>query len=60
MDDNQTSTVKKWVLPVEKVYENYFVSFPDDLLEVANLKEGDEIEWIDRGDGSYLFKKVNG
>jgi hypothetical protein len=55
--------VKKWVLPVEEVKdldtdENvYCVSFPDDLLEAANLKEGDLIEWVDQGDGSYLLKK---
>jgi bifunctional DNA-binding transcriptional regulator/antitoxin component of YhaV-PrlF toxin-antitoxin module len=55
--------VKKWVLPVEetKIEETdeieYFISFPDDLLEAANLNEGDQIEWVDRGDGSFLLKK---
>ena len=56
--------VKKWVLPVEetKIAETdeteYFVSFPDDLLEAADLKEGDQVEWVDKGDGSYLLRKV--
>ena len=56
--------VKKWILPVEetKVAETdeteYFVSFPDDLLEAAKLKEGDQVEWVDQGDGSYLLRKV--
>jgi hypothetical protein len=51
--------VKRWVLPVESnSSEEYFVSFPDDLLEAANLKEGDQVEWVDQGDGSYLLKKV--
>ena len=56
--------VKKWVLPVEEAKDvdtdktDYFVTFPDDLLEAANLKEGDEIEWVDKGDGSYLLRKV--
>jgi hypothetical protein len=56
--------VKKWVLPVEECKDadtdetEYFVSFPDDLLEAADLKEGDKVEWIDNGDGSYLLKKV--
>jgi hypothetical protein len=53
---------KKWVLPVQQSYidglDDCFVYFPDDLLEAANLKEGDTIEWIDRGDDSYLLKKV--
>jgi hypothetical protein len=52
--------VTKWHLPVEvdEVNGEYFVSFPDDLLEAANLKEGDKVEWVDQGNGSYLLKKV--
>jgi hypothetical protein len=56
--------VKKWQLPVEEVKDSdtdkieYFITFPDDLLEAANLEEGNQIEWIDQGDGSYILKKV--
>ena len=56
--------VNKWRLPVEEVENGdtmeteYFITFPDDLLEAANLKEGDSIEWVDQGNGSYLIKKV--
>ena len=46
--------VKKWVLPIDN---DGVVLFPDDLLEAANLKEGDSIDWVDNGDGSYLLKK---
>ena len=49
---------KKWTLPVEQIHDDYFISFPDDLLDAADLKEGDEVEWIDNGDGSYTLKKV--
>ena len=51
---------KKWELPVEADGSSgeYLVTFPDDLLEAADLKEGDTIEWVDQGDGSYLLKKV--
>jgi bifunctional DNA-binding transcriptional regulator/antitoxin component of YhaV-PrlF toxin-antitoxin module len=28
-------------------------------MEAANIKENDMVEWVDRGDGSYLLKKVN-
>jgi len=50
--------VIKWQLPVEQVHEEYFITFPDDLLEAANLKEGDDVEWVDRDDGSFLLQKV--
>jgi hypothetical protein len=54
--------VVKWQLPVQQKIEegidDYYVQFPDDLLEAANLKEGDVVNWIDRGDGSFELRKV--
>ena len=63
-DAAEKNKVKRWVLPVEEVEngdtgeQEYFITFPDDLLEAANLKEGDSVEYLDRGDGSYLLKKI--
>lgn len=52
--------VVKWQLPVEKhLSGEYFVIFPDDLLEAADLREGDTVEWIPNGSGSYTLRKVN-
>ena len=51
--------VVKWQLPVEvDASGEYFVTFPDDLLEAANLKEGDNVRWVDNGDGSYTITKI--
>jgi hypothetical protein len=56
--------VVKWQLPVEEGNDcitgeqEYFITFPDDLLEAANLKRGDDVEWVDRGDGSFLLYKT--
>ena len=54
--------VVKWVLPVQQKIEegidDYYVQFPDDLLEAANLKANDLVEWVDNLDGSYLLRKV--
>ena len=54
--------VVRWQLPVEVdgLTGDCLVQFPDDLLEAANLKEGDTVEWIDRGNGSFELRKVNG
>ena len=51
--------VVRWQLPVEEdtVNGEYFITFPDDLLEAANLKEGDDVEWIVNNDGSFILKK---
>ncbi len=55
--------VKRWILPVQQSSidgsEDYYVNFPDDLLEATNLKEGDMIEWVEQKDGSYLLKKYD-
>ena len=56
--------VLKWQLPVEEGTDcitgeqEYIITFPDDLLEAANLKQGDDVEWVDRGDGSFLLRKT--
>lgn len=56
--------VVKWRLPVEEVKDpdtdeiEYFITFPDDLLEAANLSPGDEVEWLDRSDGTFLLRKI--
>ena len=57
---NKEDKVKKWVLPVEVdgLTGDCFINLPDDLLEAANLKEGDYLEWVDCGDGTHLMKKV--
>jgi hypothetical protein len=56
--------VKKWILPVQETKDydtdeiEYFVVFPQDLLDAADLKEGDQVEWVDQGDGSFKIVKV--
>ena len=52
--------VKKWLLPVEVdgLSGECFVNLPDDLLEAAGMREGDQITWIDNGDGSFSFSKI--
>jgi hypothetical protein len=54
--------VSKWHLPVQVdgLTGECYIQLPDDLLEVANLKEGDQVEWIDRKDGSFEMRKVDG
>jgi hypothetical protein len=52
--------VVKWRLPVEMDGPSgeYFVTFPDDLMEVAELEEGNEVYWQDNGDGTFTLRKV--
>ena len=61
LSQQKEDKVVKWVLPVERKIEegidDYYIQFPDDLLEAANLKPGDEVYWVDQGDGSFLIRK---
>jgi hypothetical protein len=60
-NDVKDDKVVKWSLPVQVdgLTGECYVNFPDDLLEAANLKEGDMLEWVDNGNGSFTLKKVN-
>jgi len=53
--------VVKWQLPVEQDLgsDDYYITFPDDLLEAADLKEGDTVEWVDNNNGTYILRKTN-
>lgn len=57
-DKNTIAPLKKWVLPVVEEDDECIINFPDDLLEAANLKEGDQIEWTPQLDGSCLMRKI--
>jgi hypothetical protein len=56
--------VVKWRLPVEEVKNadteesEYFITFPDDLLEAVNMHPGDKVEWVDQNDGSFILRKT--
>jgi hypothetical protein len=51
--------VVKWQLPVQVdgLTGECYVNFPDDLLEAANLKEGDMVEWVDNKNGTFTLRK---
>ncbi len=51
--------MNSWTLTVEEDPEtgDCILNFPPDLLEQAGWKEGDTLEWKDRGDGSWSLEK---
>lgn len=54
--------VNRWVLPVQVdgLTGECYINLPDDLLDRAGLQEGSMVNFIDRGDGSFEMRKVNG
>jgi hypothetical protein len=52
--------VVRWSLPVEEAEDGeYYITFPEDLLEAAKLAPGDNVEWVDLTENTYLLRKVD-
>lgn len=51
--------MSNWIIEVEEDPESGdgILTFPPDLLEQAGWKEGDTLEWIDLGNGTWQLKK---
>jgi hypothetical protein len=61
LSQQKEDKVVKWRIPVEMDGPSgeYFITFPDDLLEAANLNPGDEVEWVEQQEvGSFILRKV--
>jgi hypothetical protein len=58
-DVTERQNSNSWTLTVEEDPEtgDAILQFPPDLLEQAGWKEGDTLEWTDRGDGSWSLEK---
>ena len=57
--EKEEDKVIKWSLPVEEAEDGeYYITFPEDLLEAAKLSPGDSVEWVDLTENTYLLRKV--
>jgi glycine betaine/choline ABC-type transport system substrate-binding protein len=58
-DVTERQNSNSWTLTVEEdpATGDAILQFPPDLLEQAGWKEGDTLEWTDRGDGSWSLEK---
>jgi hypothetical protein len=60
MPPEKEDRVIRWSLPVEEAEDGeYYITFPEDLLEAAKLSPGDAIEWVDLTENTYLLRKVD-
>ena len=46
---------KTWTVEIDA---DGVLPLPDDLLEAAGIDVGDELEWIDNGDGTWIMKRL--
>jgi hypothetical protein len=60
MPPQKEDKVVRWSLPVEEdVDGEYYITFPDDLLGAAKLAPGDNVEWVELTENTYLLRKVD-
>ena len=60
MPPQKEDRVIRWSLPVEEAEDGeYYITFPEDLLEAAKLAPGDNVEWVDLTENTYLLRKVD-
>ena len=59
MPPQKKDSAIKWSLPVEEAEDGeYYITFPEDLLEASKLAPGDNIAWVKMTENSYLLRKV--
>jgi bifunctional DNA-binding transcriptional regulator/antitoxin component of YhaV-PrlF toxin-antitoxin module len=53
------NTNTRWEMKVEEDPETgeLILPLPQELLDIQGWKEGDELEWTDNGDGSWILTK---
>jgi bifunctional DNA-binding transcriptional regulator/antitoxin component of YhaV-PrlF toxin-antitoxin module len=50
-------TARSHTLDVQEDSDGQYLIFPDEDMELLGWKEGDDIEWIDNGNGSWTLRK---
>lgn len=51
--------MKRWQLDVQEDENgDPMIQLPDEFIKESGWKEGDRIQWVDRGDGSWEMKKI--
>lgn len=49
---------KSWVLEVQQAEDgDHYIQLTDEILEGSGFKIGDELDWTDQGDGSWMLTK---
>ncbi len=52
--------VKTWAVMIEEEGEDLILPFPKEMLEEVGWLPGDNLEWVDRGDGTWEIRKKPG
>lgn len=59
METKNSGNLKCWTVNVEQDGEDYILPLPQEMLDEVGWQPGDDLEWIDRGDGTWEIRKKN-
>jgi hypothetical protein len=48
----------KWTVEIQESGDDLILPLPKEVLEHLDAKEGDVLQWIDKGDGSWSLTKM--
>jgi len=57
MDTEDGRNLMRWTAQVQKENDDYFLVFPQEVLDQLDWHPGDVLQWTDQGDGSWILKK---
>jgi hypothetical protein len=59
MATENSGNIKRWTVHLEQDGEDLILPLPQEMLDNVGWKTGDNIEWIDRGDGTWEIRRKN-
>lgn len=57
METKNSGNLKHWTVAVEQDGDDLILPLPQAMLDLVGWKPGDDLEWLDQGDGSWVLKK---
>lgn len=57
MATEDSGNIKRWSVHLERDGEDLILPFPQEMLDEVGWNPGDNLEWVDRGDGTWEIRK---
>lgn len=57
METTDSGNLKCWTVSIEQDGEDLILPLPQEMLDEVGWLPGDNLEWIDRGDGTWEIRK---
>jgi len=59
MATTNSGNLKSWTVIVQQDGEDLILPLPQEMLDEVGWNPGDNLQWVDRGDGTWEIRKKN-